>query len=89
MDPGGVEAFHYYTGSEQFIYNSLFFHAASLNASATHTVTWKLNETATNGTSALFDYAIITVEDPVPVPSASVPQCVATSLTRFSIHSSP
>lgn len=42
-----------------------------------HTVAWKLNATATNGTSALFNYAIITVEDPVPIPSASASQCVA------------
>ncbi|KAJ7446328.1 hypothetical protein FB451DRAFT_1412356 [Mycena latifolia] len=68
---GAEAAFHYYAGSEQFVFNSLFFHAGSLSRDANHTLTWTLHETKENGTSALFDYAVITVADAAASASAS------------------
>ncbi|KAJ7112727.1 hypothetical protein C8R44DRAFT_882477 [Mycena epipterygia] len=66
-----VQSFHYYSGSEQFVFNSLFFHAGNLTADANHTVSWTIHETKKNGTTALFDYAVITVEEPAAIGVSS------------------
>ncbi|KAJ6555724.1 hypothetical protein B0H10DRAFT_2122634 [Mycena sp. CBHHK59/15] len=58
-----ITAFHYYAGSEQFVFNSLFFEAKKLTPNVNHTVSWVLHESKSNGTTGLFDYAIITVDD--------------------------
>ncbi|KAJ6564680.1 hypothetical protein B0H19DRAFT_81762 [Mycena capillaripes] len=72
-----VTAFHYYAGSAQFIFNALFFNATGLREDVNHTLSWVLHATKTNGSteSALFDYAMITV-DPSAVsasPSTVLP----------------
>ncbi|KAJ6523620.1 hypothetical protein B0H19DRAFT_651166 [Mycena capillaripes] len=52
---------HLYSG-DGYVYNSLFFSAADLDASVQHTVTWLMESSASGGGSAVFDYAIITVD---------------------------
>ncbi|KAF7328495.1 hypothetical protein MVEN_02536500 [Mycena venus] len=60
---GAAAGFHYYSGSEQFVFRSLFFSATNLAlGSVNHTVSWVLHATKTNGTTGLFDYAVITVD---------------------------
>ncbi|KAJ7175116.1 hypothetical protein C8R43DRAFT_1102402 [Mycena crocata] len=54
---------HYYNGSEQFVFNALFFRARDLSPNASHTLAWTLRTMRNNGVTALFDYAIVTVED--------------------------
>ncbi|KAK7017164.1 hypothetical protein R3P38DRAFT_2985761 [Favolaschia claudopus] len=54
--------FHYYAGNERFIYNALFFSTQNLDPNSNHTVAWTLHSTPTNGTAALFDYAILTID---------------------------
>jgi hypothetical protein len=56
-------SFHYYAGTEQFVVNQLFFSAKNLEESVNHTVSWVLNKSKTDGTTGLFDYAVITVEE--------------------------
>ncbi|KAJ6523600.1 hypothetical protein B0H19DRAFT_650496 [Mycena capillaripes] len=52
---------HLYSG-DGFVYNSLFFSATNLDASVQHTVTWLMETSASGGGSAIFDYAIVTVD---------------------------
>ncbi|KAJ7692612.1 hypothetical protein B0H17DRAFT_1200430 [Mycena rosella] len=44
-----ADAFHYYAGSDQFVFNSLFYHAANLSGGANHTVSWTLHGTKKMG----------------------------------------
>ncbi|KAJ7744360.1 hypothetical protein B0H16DRAFT_991298 [Mycena metata] len=60
---GSPAPFHYYSGSEQFVFRSLFFFATNLAGNANHTVSWELHATKTNGTTGLFDYAMVTVDE--------------------------
>ncbi|KAJ7696617.1 hypothetical protein B0H14DRAFT_3040503 [Mycena olivaceomarginata] len=69
-DPGNISftmgddtTFHYYTGAEQFVFRALFFEAENLGESVSHTVSWVINKSAFNGTTGLFDYAVITVQE--------------------------
>jgi len=59
-----VLTFHYYNGSEQFVFKSLFFSAKDLIDGVNHTVSWVLHATRANGTTqaGLFDYAIVTID---------------------------
>ncbi|KAJ7852141.1 hypothetical protein B0H13DRAFT_41074, partial [Mycena leptocephala] len=68
---GAAAGFHYYAGSAQFLFRSLFFSAAGLSANANHTVQWVLHTTKTNGSTGLFDYAIITVDESTVAPSGT------------------
>ncbi|KAF7341534.1 hypothetical protein MVEN_01891100 [Mycena venus] len=70
---GNVLTFHYYNGSEQFVFNSLFFLAKDLIVGVNHTVSWVLHATRANGTiqTALFDYAIVTVDQSQTSTSAN------------------
>jgi hypothetical protein len=70
---GAAAGFHYYSGSAQFVFRSLFFSAAGLSANANHTVQWVLHTTKTNGSTGLFDYAIITVDESTVAPSCVQP----------------
>ncbi|KAJ7676967.1 hypothetical protein DFH06DRAFT_1169444 [Mycena polygramma] len=64
--------YHYYAGSEQFVFKSLFFSATNLTpANVNHTVSWVLHATATNGTTGLIDYAVITVDESTVAPSGT------------------
>ncbi|KAJ6496432.1 hypothetical protein C8R45DRAFT_985885 [Mycena sanguinolenta] len=90
--------FHYYAGSEQFVFNSVFFSATNLsyapNTTSTggdfagainHTVAWILHDTAANGTTALFDYAVITVDADVAgssSPSSAAPASSGSTTTN-------
>ncbi|KAF7314155.1 hypothetical protein HMN09_00574800 [Mycena chlorophos] len=71
-----LTTYHSYDAGAQFVFNALFFHAADLPTEAdgtprSHTVDWVLGESSKNGTSALFDYAVITVEREAATPSPS------------------
>ncbi|KAJ6535551.1 hypothetical protein B0H19DRAFT_1080023 [Mycena capillaripes] len=73
---GTASGFHYYTGSAQFVFNSLFFAATDLTANFNHSVSWVLHATTTSGVTGagLFDYAVITVDQSQsssPSPSSS------------------
>jgi hypothetical protein len=58
---GTFSSFHYYAGSAQFTFNALFFSATDLSeGNGNHTVSWVLHATKMNGTTGLFDYAVIT-----------------------------
>ncbi|KAJ6461848.1 hypothetical protein C8R47DRAFT_1159101 [Mycena vitilis] len=70
---GDKTTFHYYNGSEQFVFNALFFAAANLADGVNHTVLWVLDKTDLNGTTALFDYAIVAVDSASSSSSGSVP----------------
>ncbi|KAK7064668.1 hypothetical protein R3P38DRAFT_3419407 [Favolaschia claudopus] len=54
--------FHYYGGSG-YVYNSLFFSATDLDSTVQHTVTWFMEKSSVGGSSALLDYAMVTIED--------------------------
>ncbi|KAJ7096832.1 hypothetical protein C8R44DRAFT_889434 [Mycena epipterygia] len=69
----GTTAFHYYSGSAQFVFKSLFFSASNLPAGVNHTVSWVLHATQMNGSAGLFDYAVVTV-DASTVSSSSATQ---------------
>ncbi|KAJ7182390.1 hypothetical protein C8R43DRAFT_967099 [Mycena crocata] len=64
-------AFHYYDGSAQFVFNALFFSAQNLPLGVNHTLSWVLHATSTNGTVALFDYAVVTVDESSAAPSGA------------------
>ncbi|KAF7369336.1 hypothetical protein MVEN_00261900 [Mycena venus] len=71
---GSTQSVHHYTGTEQFVYNALFFSATGLAADQQHTVNWIFNIDQTTGVgvqAALFDYAIVTsgTEDLAPAPN--------------------
>jgi hypothetical protein len=72
---GSDTATHYYPNTEPIIFRSLFFSASGL-PSQSHTVTWKLvaNPTLTGGNvdpqEVVFDYAVVTSEEVVDVPSS-------------------
>ncbi|KAJ7492974.1 hypothetical protein B0H11DRAFT_2006804 [Mycena galericulata] len=68
---GAPAGFHYYAGSEQFVFQSLFFNAASLTGNVNHSVSWVLHETKTNGSTGLFDYAIFTTAESSAAPSGT------------------
>ncbi|KAF8162147.1 hypothetical protein K438DRAFT_2025554 [Mycena galopus ATCC 62051] len=68
---GGVAPYHYYSGTEQFVFNSLFFSTTGLTANVNHTVSWVLHTTKTNGSTGLFDYAVITVDQSQSSSSAA------------------
>ncbi|KAJ7721539.1 hypothetical protein DFH07DRAFT_297167 [Mycena maculata] len=59
---GSIQSVHHYTGTEQFVYNALFFSATGLAADQTYTVNWQFNvaDTGVVVQAALFDYAIVT-----------------------------
>ncbi|KAJ7663322.1 hypothetical protein DFH06DRAFT_347594 [Mycena polygramma] len=76
---GNHTAFHYYNGSEQFVFDALFFAAANLADGVNHTVSWVLDKTDLNGTTGLFDYAVVTVDSTSGSSSGSVPNEGSTS----------
>ncbi|KAJ7510174.1 hypothetical protein B0H11DRAFT_1958023 [Mycena galericulata] len=86
---GSVQSVHHYTGTEQFVYNALFFSATGLSADQTHTVNWEFDiaDTGVVVQAALFDYAIVTSgeENTVsPTTSPTVSPTVATTGPRSS-----
>ncbi|KAJ7466454.1 hypothetical protein FB451DRAFT_1369674 [Mycena latifolia] len=68
---GNSTTYHYYTGSEQFVFDALFFSARNLTDNVNHTIMWVLRESSSNGTTALFDYAVVTIDQNNPTPSPS------------------
>ncbi|KAJ7150598.1 hypothetical protein C8R46DRAFT_1358147 [Mycena filopes] len=73
-------SFHYYAGNEQFVFNALLFTADNLAEGVTHTVAWVVIKSKTNGTTALFDYAVVSAEEtassttPVSTEGTSTPK---------------
>lgn len=80
---GSVQTVHHYAGTEQFVYNALFFSATGLAADQTHTVNWEFDiaNTSVPVQAALFDYAIVSSgeEDTIVSPTLS-PTVGATAL---------
>ncbi|KAJ7219592.1 hypothetical protein GGX14DRAFT_436845 [Mycena pura] len=62
---GTIQSVHHYEGTEQFVYNALFFSATGLASDDTHTLDWVFNiaDTGVEVQAALFDYAIVTSGD--------------------------
>ncbi|KAJ7892640.1 hypothetical protein B0H13DRAFT_1886675 [Mycena leptocephala] len=69
---GVATSAHWYSGTSEFVFSALFFAAKNLTAGVNHTVSWVLSETSTNGSSALFDYAVITTDGANSTSSPSV-----------------
>ncbi|KAJ6588610.1 hypothetical protein B0H19DRAFT_1248238 [Mycena capillaripes] len=83
---GAVTSDHQYTGTFNYVFDVLFFAANNVTAGVNHTVSWVLSETSTNGTSALFDYAIITIDGSNSNGmSASLPTSSESSSTAHSL----
>ncbi|KAF7328147.1 hypothetical protein MVEN_02572100 [Mycena venus] len=61
MDDPATKTFHYFDTRGGFVYNALFFEATNLDPNVQHTVTWVLEASSVDGGSALFDYALVTV----------------------------
>ncbi|KAF7335431.1 hypothetical protein MVEN_02196100 [Mycena venus] len=62
---------HQYTGTQQFVYNALFFSATGLSSDQMHTVYWGLKATGNAAQLALLDYAVVTSgEEDIPTTSA-------------------
>ncbi|KAJ7827494.1 hypothetical protein B0H14DRAFT_2814519 [Mycena olivaceomarginata] len=79
---GSIQQTHHYTGSEQFVYDALFFSATGLASDETHTVNWVLNFADTGGglQVALFDYAIVTSgKEDITTKNAVITRPVATT----------
>jgi hypothetical protein len=88
MNNPQISAFHYYNGTG-FVYHSLFFSATGLDPQAQHTVAWDLDESSAGGTSASFDYAVITVEqtDASSSTPASSTGGTSTEASQSCVHS--
>ncbi|KAJ7627480.1 hypothetical protein FB45DRAFT_1060150 [Roridomyces roridus] len=71
---GTSAGFHYYNGSSQFIFDSLFFSTENLSDGVNHTVAWVLHSTKT-GDGGLIDYAVVSVD----AATSSTPSSSATS----------
>ncbi|KAJ6564008.1 hypothetical protein B0H19DRAFT_1258525 [Mycena capillaripes] len=89
LDDSPIPQFHYHNGTQQFVFDALFFAASNLSSfeedgGVNHTVSWVLDKSRLNGTTGLFDYAIVTVEESTiaPSPSNAVPNQGSTSKTR-------
>ncbi|KAJ6555982.1 hypothetical protein B0H19DRAFT_1262104 [Mycena capillaripes] len=69
MSELSVTAFHY-PGKQDYVYNSLFFSATSLDPTIEPTVTWTVKRSTSTpaGEAALFDYAVI-IQDQLASPS--------------------
>ncbi|KAF8213353.1 hypothetical protein K438DRAFT_1088447 [Mycena galopus ATCC 62051] len=70
MNNPTINGFHYFSANG-YVYNSLFFSATGLDATVQHTVTWLMEQSSAGGGSALFDYAIVTVDTADSSSSAS------------------
>ncbi|KAJ7437465.1 hypothetical protein B0H11DRAFT_626052 [Mycena galericulata] len=91
---GSTQAVHHYTGTEQFVYNALFFSATGL-ADETHTVNWIFNIDPSTGVGvqeALFDYAIVTSgtdNAPDPNPTDNTPIIITTTTQQTTSPTKP
>ncbi|KAF7318961.1 hypothetical protein HMN09_00231900 [Mycena chlorophos] len=85
MNNPSISSFHYVNTNGGYIYNSLFFVAQSLDGTVPHTVTWSLERSSIGGGAALFDYAVVTVDQEVVSTSSSAS---STSLSAGSQTSS-
>ncbi|KAJ7485326.1 hypothetical protein FB451DRAFT_1229234 [Mycena latifolia] len=83
-----TKSFYYYMGTD-FVYNSLFFAAAGLDPTVPHTVTWSLQASSSGGSAALFDYAILTVDQPDASPSSASPPATAPPAGQPAVHHKP
>ncbi|KAF7363734.1 hypothetical protein MSAN_01031200 [Mycena sanguinolenta] len=88
-----IQQVHHYTGTDQFVYNALFFSATGLASDQTHTVNWVFNlaNTTTPVQAALFDYAIVTSGDDetTPIPSSTSTQHTTSSNKATSSSTRP
>ncbi|KAJ7253871.1 hypothetical protein C8J57DRAFT_1347814 [Mycena rebaudengoi] len=55
---------HHYAGPDRFVFRAVFFAAHDLAPGVNHTVEWAVHATKTNGSTALFDYAVFTADVP-------------------------
>ncbi|KAJ6583594.1 hypothetical protein DFH09DRAFT_1075996 [Mycena vulgaris] len=65
-----VTTYHQYPRPSQFVFKALFFEAKDLALGENHTVSWLLSKSSTNGTSALFYYAVVTMDTTGISPSS-------------------
>ncbi|KAJ7696878.1 hypothetical protein B0H14DRAFT_3039834 [Mycena olivaceomarginata] len=79
-DPGNISftmgddtTFHYYTGAEY----------------VSHTVSWVINKSALNGTTGLFDYAVITVQESTTSTATTSSRAVPTRSSASSTSKNP
>jgi len=93
---GSIQSVHHYEGTEQFVYNALFFSATGLASDETHTLDWVFNfaDTGVVIQVALFDYAIVTsgetnVKAPRPISTASQSRASQTSTHSSRTSSTP
>ncbi|KAJ6554354.1 hypothetical protein B0H19DRAFT_1071757 [Mycena capillaripes] len=64
MNNPSITSTHYYEG-EGYVYNSLFSSVTNLDPTVQHTVTWILEASSEGGCTALFDYAMVTLDQTV------------------------
>ncbi|KAF7363735.1 Myb-DNA-bind-2 domain-containing protein [Mycena sanguinolenta] len=90
--PGTVTS----SGTDQFVYNALFFSATGLPSDQTQTVSWVLNfaDTGVGLQIGLFDYAVVTtgeddVSNPPPTSSTTSVQTIQTSTPSSTNNNSP
>ncbi|KAJ7443113.1 hypothetical protein FB451DRAFT_1437738 [Mycena latifolia] len=85
----GETSYHWYPGTSEFVFRALFFEAHGLAPGVSHNVSWVLTKSSTNGTSALFDYAVVTVDtaDAGGVSTSSSSSATNSATTQFSTHS--
>ncbi|KAF7339702.1 hypothetical protein MSAN_02185600 [Mycena sanguinolenta] len=81
-----TNSFHYFSANG-YVYNSLFFAATGLDATVPHTVSWLLEQVG-GGATALFDYAVVTLDVPDSSAGASSSSAGASSAGSTSIVSS-
>ncbi|KAF7316303.1 hypothetical protein MIND_00149000 [Mycena indigotica] len=75
-----VSGFHFkLTPDGSYIYDSLFFSADGLDASSPFTVDWAQDASDFGGGVALFDYAVVTVEQKDTLPVGGSPATVSTT----------
>ncbi|KAF7323513.1 hypothetical protein MKEN_00570900 [Mycena kentingensis (nom. inval.)] len=67
LDDQSRTSFHRYEGADRFVYDALLFSATDiqpLEGDAKHTLSWAVaQDSKTNGTVALFDYAVVTMDE--------------------------
>ncbi|KAJ7201593.1 hypothetical protein GGX14DRAFT_655423 [Mycena pura] len=88
MSNPSISTFHFDPPASGYVYNALFFHATGLDSAVQHTVTWVLEPNAIGGGSALFDYAIVTLEQTDAVSSGSGSSSSSSPSTSSPISSS-
>ncbi|KAJ7605924.1 hypothetical protein FB45DRAFT_1041839 [Roridomyces roridus] len=90
LSDSSINGFHFYSGSDPYVYNSLFFEATNLDASVPHSITWLMEANSIGGgESALFDYARVTVDQDDLGSKSSGSSIASATSSATNISSSP